>query len=181
MSLGEHIVAWIPERWLGRLLKHAELVKFLTVGAVTFVTTIAIFFGLKWTILPENPVTANVIAVLVSTILSYILNREWSFSEREGRPQHHEAALFFSVSGIGLVLNQIPLWVSRYILDLKTPHVSFLFENISDFISGTLLGTLIATVFRWWAMSRFVFLHDKTDSIRGSAQAEEKIPDFDVE
>ncbi|MDJ0394308.1 GtrA family protein [Rhodococcus sp. G-MC3] len=143
------------------MLRHAELLKFLSVGAVTFVTTVGIFFGLKWTVLSANPVTANIIAVLVSTILSYVLNREWSFSNRDGRPHHHEAALFFSVAGGGLIINQVPLWISRYVLDLRMPHVSFLAENVADLVSGTLLGTLLATAFRWWAMSRFVFVQGK--------------------
>ncbi|WP_343286932.1 GtrA family protein [Rhodococcus maanshanensis] len=166
LRINEHVVRCVPDRWLGRLLKHSELLKFLIVGAITFVTTVAIFFGLKWTVLPANPVTANIVAVLVSTILSYILNSEWSFAERGGRPKHHEAALFFGVAGVGIVLNQIPLWISRYALDYRTPDVSFLAENIADFISGAILGTLIATAFRWWAMKRFVFVTSdaQTDS-----------------
>nr|WP_077040432.1 GtrA family protein [Rhodococcus sp. MTM3W5.2] len=158
MTLIERVVHYVPNRWLGHLLKHSELLKFLIVGAITFVTTVAIFFCLKWTVLPANPVTANIVAVLVSTILSYVLNREWSFAERGGRPKHHEAALFFGVAGVGLALNQVPLWVSRYVLDFRTPDTSFLVENVADFISGAILGTLMATAFRWWAMRRFVFV-----------------------
>jgi putative flippase GtrA len=158
LSLVENIVAVVPKRWLGRILKHSEMLKFLTVGAITFVSTVFIFFSLKWTILQGNPVTANVIAVLISTIVSYVLNKEWSFAARGGRPQHHEAALFFGVAGAGMVINQIPLWISRYVLDLRTPYYSFFTENVADLVSGTLIGTLLATAFRWWAMSRFVFL-----------------------
>lgn len=178
MSFGERVVAWLPQRWLVKALAHAELLKFLSVGAITFVSTVAIFFGLKWTVLPNNPVTANILAVLVSTILSYVLNREWSFSDRGGRPQHHEAALFFGVAGVGLALNQVPLWVSRYILDLRTPHVSFIAENFADLVSGTILGTLIATAFRWWAMSKFVFLHRPTQS---AATADSETADSDLD
>ncbi|OYD60872.1 putative flippase GtrA [Rhodococcus sp. OK302] len=158
MKLVEYIVARIPEPWLGRLLKNSELIKFLTVGAITLVTTTVLFFGLKWTVLQDNPVTANIIAILVSTIISYVLNKEWSFADRGGRPRHHESALFFGVAGVGVIINQIPLWSSRYILDLRTPDVSFFVENIADFVSGIIIGTLMATAFRWWAMKRFVFL-----------------------
>lgn len=164
LKLVEVIVARIPEPWLGRILKNAELIKFLTVGAITLFTTTFLFFGLKWTILPDNPVTANIIAILISTIISYVLNKEWSFADRGGRPRHHESALFFGVAGIGVVINQIPLWTSRYILDLRTPDVSFVVENIADFISGIIIGTLMATAFRWWAMRRFVFLDVSRES-----------------
>lgn len=158
MKLVDNIVTRIPDPWLERLLKNLELIKFLTVGSITFFSTTVFFFGLKWTVLQDNPVTANIIAVLVSTIISYVLNREWSFANRGGLSRHHESALFFGVAGIGVAINQIPLWASRYVLDLKTPSVSFFVENIADFISGIIIGTLMATAFRWWAMRKFVFL-----------------------
>lgn len=157
MCLTEWLSNRIPRRLLRPLVAHAEAMKFLTVGAIAFVITIVLFFGLKWTVLPEKPVTANVLAVLVATIVSYVLNREWSFAARGGRRRHHEAGLFFLVAGAGLGINQIPLWVSSYLLDLRTPDVSFVVENIADFVSGSLIGTLSATAFRWWAMRKFVF------------------------
>lgn len=159
MSIAELVAARVPKRLLTVLVRNAELLKFLTVGAIAFVTTSVLFFGLKWTVLQGKPVTANVIAVLLATVLSYVLNREWAFTERGGRQPRHEAALFFVVAGIGLVINQLPLAVSRYALDLQTPHVSMLAENVADFISATLIGTLLATGFRWWAMRKFVFPH----------------------
>ncbi|WP_430332848.1 GtrA family protein [Rhodococcus sp. ACT016] len=131
--------------------------KFLTVGSIAFIVTSVLFFGLKWTVLEGKPVTANVIAVLLATVLSYVLNREWAFTARGGRERRHEAALFFVVAGVGLGINQLPLAVSRYVLALQTPHVSIVIENIADFISATIIGTLLATVFRWWAMRKFVF------------------------
>lgn len=138
-------------------VRHAELVKFLTVGSIAFVTTSVLFFGLKWTVLEGKPITASVIAALVATVLSHILNREWAFTARGGRERRHEAAAFFVVAGIGLGINQLPLAASQYVFHLRTPHVSPVVENIADFISATIIGTLLATVFRWWAMRRFVF------------------------
>jgi putative flippase GtrA len=140
-------------------VRNAELLKFLTVGAIAFVTTSVLFFGLKWTVLHGKPVTANVIAVLIATVVSYVLNREWAFTARGGRERRHEAALFFLVAGIGMVINQLPLAVSSYVFQLRTPHVSILAENVADFVSATVIGTLLATVFRWWAMRKFVFPH----------------------
>nr|WP_040744106.1 GtrA family protein [Nocardia transvalensis] len=147
----------IPRRLLSVFVRHAELLKFLTVGGIAFVTTSVLFFGLKWTVLHGKPLTANMLAVLLATVLSYVLNREWAFTARGGRERRHEATLFFLVAGIGLVINQLPLAASRYLLLLRTPHVSPLAENIADFISATIIGTLLATAFRWWAMRRFVF------------------------
>ncbi|MFF5083572.1 GtrA family protein [Actinoplanes sp. NPDC000266] len=146
--------------WLTRLWsKHHEAAKFLMVGGVCFLATTFINYALKLTVLHEKPVTALAIATLLSTILSYLLNREWSFRTRGGREQHHEAALFFAVSAVGIVLNLIPLGVSRYVLHMRVPDVSRPAQEIADFVSGIILGTLIAMVFRLWAFKKFVFPH----------------------
>ncbi|WP_432278936.1 GtrA family protein [Nocardia brasiliensis] len=42
-----------------------------------------------------KPVTANMVAVLIATVVSYVLNREWAFTSRGGHERRHEAALFF--------------------------------------------------------------------------------------
>ncbi|BCY12232.1 sugar translocase [Actinoplanes sp. L3-i22] len=141
-------------------VKHHEAAKFLLVGGVCLVVTTAINYLLKLTVLHEKPVTALAFATIVATILSYVLNREWSFRTRGGREQHHEAALFFAVSAIGIGLNLVPLAVSRYLLDLRVPDVSRPMQEIADFVSGIVLGTLIAMAFRLWAFKRFVFPHE---------------------
>jgi putative flippase GtrA len=144
--------------WMTRLLrKHHEAAKFLVVGGVCFVVTTAVNYALKLTVLHEKPVTALVIATIIATVLSYVLNREWSFRTRGGRERHHEAALFFAVSAIGVVLNSLPLAVSRYVFDLSVPDVSRPVQEIADFVSGIVVGTLIAMCFRLWAFKRFVF------------------------
>ncbi|RJO78320.1 GtrA family protein [Nocardia panacis] len=159
MYLVQAVAQRVPERMLSVFLRNAELLKFLTVGGIAFVTTTGLFFGLKWTVLHGKPLTANMVATLIATVLSYVLNREWAFTARGGRQGRHEAALFFLVAGIGMLITQLPLGVSRYICQLQAPHVSLLVENIADFFSATILGTLLATAFRWWAMRKFVFPH----------------------
>ena len=47
--------------------RHGELVKFATVGAITFVVDTAVFVTAKSTVLEPKPVTAKVVAVLVAT------------------------------------------------------------------------------------------------------------------
>jgi putative flippase GtrA len=149
----------VPEPIRSLVIKHHEGLKFLIVGGTCFLITAAINYGLKLTILHEKPVTALTVATIIATIVSYILNREWSFRTRGGRERHHEALLFFLVSGLGVGVNDIPLLISRYVLELRTPVVSLLTQEISDFVSGMILGTLLAMVFRLWAFRRFVFPH----------------------
>ncbi|WP_367135268.1 GtrA family protein [Saccharothrix sp. HUAS TT1] len=157
MSVVENFVLRLPEPLRSLALKHRELLKFALVGGTCFVIDTAIFLGLKTIVLTEHPVTAKIVATLVATIVSYVLNREWSFKTRGGRERHHEAALFFLVNGIGIALNSAPLWVSRYLLHLQEPNVSRLGEEVSDFVSAQIVGTLIAMAFRWWAYKKWVF------------------------
>ncbi|MEU4801915.1 GtrA family protein [Actinosynnema sp. NPDC023587] len=157
MSVVENVVRRLPEPLRSLALKHRELLKFAVVGGTCFVIDTVIFLVLKTTVLVEKPVTAKVVATLVATIVSYVLNREWSFRTRGGRERHHEAALFFLINGLGIALNSMPLWVSRYLLHLQEPHVSRLGEEVADFVSAQIVGTLIAMVFRWYGYKKWVF------------------------
>ena len=137
--------------------RHHELIKFAIVGGTTFIIDSAIFFTLKLTVLEPKPVTAKIIAGVVAVIASYILNREWSFRDRGGRERHHEALLFFGVSGVGVVLAMAPLYFSSYVLGLRVPEVSLTVENIADFVSAYIIGNLLQMAFRFWAFRRWVF------------------------
>jgi putative flippase GtrA len=157
MSFADATIARLPRPIQPFAERHHELIKFAIVGASTFVIDSAIFYTLKLTILEPKPVTAKIIAGIVAVIASYILNREWSFRDRGGRERHHEALLFFGVSGVGVLLSMAPLWVSSYMLMLRVPMVSLTTENIADFVSAYIIGNLLQMGFRFWAFRRFVF------------------------
>lgn len=157
MSFTEATIRRLPRPIRPLAERHHELIKFAIVGASTFVIDSALFFTLKLTVLAPKPVTAKVIAGIVAVIASYILNREWSFRDRGGRERHHEALLFFAVSGVGVVLSMAPLWFSSYVLGLRVPTVSLTIENLADFVSAYILGNLLQMAFRFWAFRRWVF------------------------
>ncbi|MGH3985281.1 MAG: GtrA family protein [Pseudonocardiaceae bacterium] len=157
MSVVDAVLSRIPQPYRDTAVRHRELVKFALVGGITYVVDITLFTVLKTTVLEPKPVTSKIIAVLVATIVSYVLNREWSFRTRGGRERRHEAVLFFTVCGIGLVINATPLWISRYVLDLQIPQVSLLVQEAADFASANVIGTAVAMAFRWWAFRRYVF------------------------
>lgn len=157
MTVVESLLARVPEPLRGRLIHHREKVKFALVGGTAYVVDNGVWYLLKLTVLTEKPTTAKAIAILVATMVSYILNREWSFRTRGGRERHHEAALFFLFSGIALVINLIPLLISRYVFDLEVPNVSLLVQEVADFTSGSIIGMLMAMVFRFWAFRKWVF------------------------
>ena len=157
VSVVDGVVSALPPRLRRTALRHKELIKFAIVGATTFVIDSGLFYLLKLTVLADKPVTAKIISGVIAVIASYILNREWSFKNRGGREAHHEALLFFAVSGVGVVLSLIPLWISSYVFDLREPDVSGFVENIADFVSAFIIGNLLQMAFRFWAMRRWVF------------------------
>ena len=157
MAVVERVLAWMPEPARQLAIKHRELLKFAMVGGTTWMIDTVLFLVLKTTVLEPKPVTAKIIAVLVATIVSYVLNREWSFRTRGGRERHHEAALFFVISGVGVVVYTAPLVLSRYVFHLAVPAVSLLTQEVADFMSGQVIGVVAGMAFRWWAFRRFVF------------------------
>jgi putative flippase GtrA len=157
VSFTDSTIARLPRVIRPVAEQHHELIKFAIVGATTFIVDSALFYTLKLTVLEPKPVTAKIISGIVAVIASYILNREWSFRDRGGRERHHEALLFFMVSGVGVLLSMGPLWVSSYVFELRVPHVSLTVENIADFVSAYILGNLLQMAFRFWAFRRFVF------------------------
>jgi putative flippase GtrA len=157
VSFTDATIARLPRPIRPFAERHHELIKFAIVGATTFVIDSVIFYTLKLTILEPKPVTAKIISGIVAVIASYILNREWSFRDRGGRERHHEALLFFGVSGVGVLLSMAPLWFSSYVLDLRVPMVTLTMENIADFVSAYIVGNLLQMAFRFWAFRRFVF------------------------
>jgi putative flippase GtrA len=157
VTVVETVLSRVPEPLRSVLIKHRELLKFAIVGGSTFLVDNGVWYLLKLTVLEPKPTTAKIIAIIVATIASYILNREWSFRTRGGRERTHEAVLFFVISGIALVINVIPLYASRYALHLETPHVSRLVQELADFASGSVIGMLLAMFFRFWALKKWVF------------------------
>jgi putative flippase GtrA len=147
----------VPERARSVLIKHRELLKFAIVGGTTWIIDNGLWYALKLTILAEKPITAKAISVIIATIVSYVLNREWSFRTRAGRERHHEAALFFLISGVAVAIQLIPPYLSRYAFDFEVPYVSRLTQELADFASGSVIGIALAMVFRFWGFKRWVF------------------------
>jgi len=145
----------------------SRMVKFLGVGGFCFVVTLAVNYLLKYLFLADHPTTAFLIANCVATVVSYVLTRQVTFNDRNTAYRKRiQITGFTVVSAIGIVINSAPLYVSRWIFGFHAPEVSFLEQEIADFISGPIIGTLVAMAFRWWALHRFVFPSDDKESER---------------
>ncbi len=129
----------------------AELGKFVVVGGICFVldTVLANVFHLG---LGLGPTTSKALSTIIATALSYVGNRLWSFAARtDGTDPRHgrDASVYAVINLIGLVITLIPVDIAHYLLG-QTGTIAF---NLSS-----ILGTAIATVFRFVAYRRWVFV-----------------------
>lgn len=178
MTIVETVLSRVPKPLRPILIKHRELLKFAVVGGTTFLVDNGVWYLLKLTVLESKPTTAKAVAIIVATIVSYVLNSEWSFRTRGGRERHHEAALFFLISGVAIVVNLIPLYASRYVLDLEVPHVPFWAQEIADFTSGSIIGMLLAMVFRFWGFKKWVFPDELGHRRRDGDEEDAEVHEF---
>ena len=77
-------------------------------------------------------------------------------TDRGGRARHHEALLFFVISGIGVVLAAAPLWVANNVFNLREAPAG-LELAILDFFLAYIIGNFLQMAFRFWALRRFAF------------------------
>jgi putative flippase GtrA len=162
------ILMLLPASVRAPLLRRREVLKFLIVGGTCFLVAFVVNYALKLTVLTDKPVTALMFATVVSTVLSYILNREWAFRTRGGRERHHEAALFFGINAVATLITAMPLWIARYVFELRVPEVSRLVQEVSDFAFGIVIGTLLAMTFRLWAYRKWVFPRQNVRLVRSA-------------
>ncbi|MFC4054047.1 GtrA family protein [Actinomadura syzygii] len=125
-----------------------ELAKFGSVGAIAFVITFGIGNGLH-TGLGMGPLTSNGIATVVATTFAYLANRYWTFRHRDRTGLGREYVLFFALNGVGLVITELFIGFSHYVLGLS----GAVYYN-----AALVIGTGFATLFRFWSYKKWVFL-----------------------
>ncbi|MCW2526128.1 MAG: conserved rane protein of unknown function [Pseudonocardiales bacterium] len=142
-----------------------EVAAFGLVGAVSFV----IDFGLFNLFLHQGsgPIVSKVISTAVATTFAYFGNRFWSFSHRARTSLGREAAYFFLINLVTLVLSIAVLAFFAYPLHYKFDKFVMNVVNLATIALGT--------VVRFDAYKRFVFLHpDKVGA--GQEGAEGHVP-----
>ena len=127
----------------------AEVAKFLVVGGFCFVldTLLANWFHFG---LGLGPTTSKTLSTVIATVVSYVGNRVWSFAHRVDADNGHgqDLGVYAAINLVGLVITLVPVAGTHYLLG-ETGKVAF---NVSQ-----VLGTAVATVFRFWAYRRYVF------------------------
>ena len=125
----------------------AELAKFGTVGALSFVIDVTIFNAVL--LVMDKPLTAKVISTVFSATNAFVLNRAWSFKHRERTNVRREYTLFFVLNAVGLSISLLCLAVSHYVLGFES--------RLADNLAANGVGLVLGTTFRFWSYRRFVW------------------------
>lgn len=130
-----------------------EAAKFGVVGLVALVVDVGLFNLLRFAggegPLYEKPLTAKALSVAVATVVAYAGNRFWTFRHRARTGYAREYLLFFVLNGVGMAIAVGCLWVSHYLLGLRSP--------LADNVSANVVGLALGTLFRFWSYRRWVF------------------------
>ncbi|MGB8651241.1 MAG: GtrA family protein [Mycobacteriales bacterium] len=127
----------------------SELAKFVVVGGFCFVLDTVLAYVFRFGI-GLGPTTSKTLSTVIATAVSYVGNRLWSFAHRvdDGRGHGQDITRYAVINVVGLVITLVPVDVAHYLLDETSP--------VAFTVSG-IVGTAIATVFRFWAYRRYVF------------------------
>ncbi|MCM0678038.1 GtrA family protein [Micromonospora phytophila] len=139
------LVRLLPERW--QKFIH-EALKFGIVGGINTIINYAVFNALALTVFVDGQLKATVIATIVATITSYLMNRHWTYRDRPKSAMRREYALFFLFNGAGLLIELGVLAAAKYGLGVT----GLLALNVAKTV-----GVLLATLFRFWSYRTFVF------------------------
>ncbi|SCE70807.1 GtrA family protein [Micromonospora chokoriensis] len=139
------LVRLLPERW--QKFIH-EALKFGIVGGINTVINYAVFNALALTVFVNGQLKATVIATIVATITSYLMNRHWTYRDRPKSAVRREYVLFFLFNGAGLLIELGAVAAAKYGLGVH----GLLALNVAKTV-----GVLLATLFRFWSYRTFVF------------------------
>ena len=119
-----------------------QMVRYLGVGACAAALDISLF-ALFAGYLAYNYLAVGALTFMLATLVNYLLSVRFVFRSGVRFARHHEVLLVFAVSVVGLVLNQLMLYV-----------------GISALRMNLLLGKVAATgaVFGWNYAARYRFV-----------------------
>ncbi|MCW2942173.1 MAG: GtrA family protein [Actinomycetia bacterium] len=147
-----------------------ELLKFGVVGGIGAVIDLggaALLHG-KYHV---GPLGSKAISTTLAMVVTYLGSRFWTFKHRENQALGREAGLF-------LVLNVVGLLVAEVVIALVT--YGFGRHSQLEYNAASVVGTGMATIFRYIAYRRWVFTAPAEQSVLAPAAPDElaAIPDY---
>ena len=132
-----------------------EATRFAVVGLTGVGLQIVVFNLLRYAgprhvgVLEDRPITAQVIAIGLATVITYLGNRYWTYRHRARGSVVRELPVFVLLNAIAIAIGAACLGLAHYVLGLTSP--------LADNLSGNVLGLGLGTLFRFWSYRRFVF------------------------
>lgn len=130
----------------------AEMARFLTVGAIAFVVDLGLFNLLMFGpghVLEHKSTTANVIAIAVATLVSWVGNRHWTFSARRTDRQLRELLVYGAINIVAALVPVAAVALWRYALHYDTQ----LALNAAK-VAGIVLGTALRYIgYKLWVFT----------------------------
>lgn len=100
-------------------------------------------------LLADQPLVAKTVSLVAGTTVAYAGNRFWTYRDRPRGRLAREYTLYMALSSVALLIALVCLWVSRYVLDLRTP--------VADNVSANVVGLALGSLFRFLTYRRYVF------------------------
>ncbi|MGD0698535.1 MAG: GtrA family protein [Trebonia sp.] len=147
-----------------------ELLKFGVVGGIGAVIDLggaAVLHG-KYHV---GPLESKAISTIIAMIVTYLGSRFWTFKHRENQALGREAGLFIVLNVVGLVIAEVVIALVTYGLGLHSQL---------EYNAASVIGTGLATIFRYFAYRQWVFTAPAEQSVRAPAAPDElaAIPDY---
>jgi len=135
-----------------------EALRFGAVGIANVAVDVGLFNLLRS---PLGPYAAKVASTGVAVTSSFFMNRHWTWADRPRAGVVRQYVLFVLLSGVGLLIAEACLLVSRGLLGTRS--------LVADNLAANVVGLGIAMVFRFWAYRRWVFpAQPPADRLRGA-------------
>jgi len=126
----------------------AELIKFGLIGAIAAVVDLGTAGYLQGAHV-VGPLSAKAISTALATIVSYLGNRYWTFRHRDNHAPLRQWVVFIALNLVGLAIALAVIAFTYYTLGY---HGSLAYN------AAQLVGTGLATVFRYWSYKKWVFI-----------------------
>src|ERR1700691_558933 len=146
-----------------------ELLKFCVVGGLGAVIDLggaAVLHG-KFHV---EGLEAKAISTTIATVVTYLGSRFWTFKHRENQALGREAALFIVLNVVGVVIAEAVIALVTYVFGLHSQL---------EYNAASVIGTGLATIFRYFAYRQWVFTAPAEQSVPASAAPElAPFPDY---
>ncbi|MGO1320104.1 MAG: GtrA family protein [Galactobacter sp.] len=129
-----------------------EVAKFGVVGTFGWIIDTGLYLYLMNGPLHQGEVWAKGWGSIVAALFTWVANRFWTFRDRRQGNVVREFFLFVVMNVIGLLIATGCVAFTKYILEMNSQWAMF--------VSGSIVGLVLGTIFRYLAYKYWVFTGD---------------------